>query len=225
MKGRLLPSLLSANMLFLKDELQALERAGIDALHLDIMDGHFVPNLTFGPSMVSTLRKETSFWLDVHLMIQPLHPMLASFVKAGAHSITFHVEATDTPLDVIQYIRSHGCSVGVSIKPKTSLQVLESLLPWVDLVLIMTVEPGFGGQTFMREQLEKIQHLHRLKEKTNPHLIIEVDGGITPESAHHCQTHGAQYFVAGTSVFQGGCSAIERNVAAFGSRLVEPLSA
>ena len=194
------PSLLSADFTCLKDEISALEQAGADWIHYDVMDGHFVPNLTFGPCILKALRPLTTLPFDVHLMIAPVFPFLEAVAHAGADYITFHIEASLDPLSDITFIKNLGKKVGLSLRPSTPL---ESLIPWLehlDLVLIMTVNPGFGGQSFMEDQLSKAKHLRSLIQEKNLPLHISIDGGITPQTAPLALKNGADVLVAGTSI-------------------------
>lgn len=190
------PSILSADFSKLGQEIKDVEHAGADWIHIDVMDGHFVPNITIGPIVVKSIRPVTKLPLDVHLMIKNPQDYIESFVKAGSDIITFHIEAEESPKEIIKLIRYFKKKVGVSIKPKTDLKPIESILPMVDLVLIMTVEPGFGGQEFIFDCLTKIEELRKIFKKD-----IEVDGGINEATAAEVVKHGANILVAGTSVF------------------------
>ena len=190
------PSILSADFSKLGQEIKDAEKAGADWIHVDVMDGHFVPNLTIGPVVVKTIRPVTKLPLDVHLMIENPEKYVESFVKAGADIITFHIEAEDDPKEVIKLIRYFKKKVGVSIRPKTDLKLVEPVLPMVDMVLVMTVEPGFAGQEFIFDCLPKIENLRKIFKKD-----IQVDGGINASTAAEVRSSGANVIVAGTAVF------------------------
>lgn len=196
------PSILSADYSNLRNEVQELEQSGADMIHLDIMDGHFVPNLSFGPAVVKSLRPYTSLPFDVHLMVTNPDEMIPWFVSAGADIITVHAEACPHLDRTLSSIRACGKKAGVSLKPSTSEQELKYVLDKLDLILVMSVNPGFGGQHFIDVQLEKIA---RIKDMIgNRNIMIEVDGGINPLTASECISVGADILVAGTSVFAGG---------------------
>lgn len=182
-------------------------------LHFDVMDGHFVPNLTFGPDILKAFRKSTSLYLDVHLMVSDPKFFVEPFAFAGADGITFHTEALDNDIDkcleLINYIKSKYLKAGISIKPNTPLEVIHTLLKHVDLVLIMSVEPGFGGQKFMADQLAKVKELASLKAINNYNYIIEIDGGVNDQNIHDITESGAEVIVAGSAVFNGD---IEANI-------------
>ena len=199
---RVAPSLLAADFARLADEVQRIAAAGADVLHLDIMDGHFVPNLTIGPALVEALRRTSSLPFDVHLMVSHPSRFVTPFAEAGADSITFHVECADPVADVLARIRAAGCATGLSVRPNTPA---DALLPWldqVDLVLVMTVEPGYGGQAFMPEMLPKIRTLRQAINQGQRPVYLEVDGGIGPKNVAEVVAAGADLLVAGTSVFR-----------------------
>lgn len=196
------PSILAADLANLKSEVEAVTAAGADMLHLDIMDGHYVPNLTFGPGLVKTLRPYTRLPFDVHLMVTEPEVMVPWFVDAGADIITVHYEAAVHLDRTLAEIRNAGKKAGVSLNPATPENVLEYVLDKLDLILVMSVNPGFGGQSFIPSQLEKIQRIKSMIGNRN--IQIEVDGGINPMTAAECAAAGADILVAGTSVFSGG---------------------
>lgn len=199
------PSILSLDYSQMNQQIQELNESQAEWLHFDVMDGHFVPNLTFGPDILKGIKKMTSLVLDVHLMVTDPVFFADVFMDAGAQVITFHVEALPTLEACIacaRHIRSRGVKVGISLKPKTDLQQLAQLLTEVDLVLIMSVEPGFGGQAFIMETLDRIRTLRQMSHEVNPSLLIEVDGGINQETGKLCQAAGADVLVAGSYVFK-----------------------
>lgn len=207
------PSMLSSDFARLADELGAVERAGADWIHLDVMDGHFVPNITFGPLVVKAMRPHTTLPFDVHLMIEPADPYLAAFAEAGADVISVHVEAGRHVHRSLQAIRALGKQAGVVLNPGTPETAIEYLLDQVDLVLLMTVNPGFGGQAFIPAVLDKVRRV-RAMIGDRP-IRLEIDGGVTPDTAPLLTAAGADVLVAGTAAFKGGTEeAYRRNIAA-----------
>jgi ribulose-phosphate 3-epimerase len=195
------PSLLAADFSRLGEETRAVEQAGADWLHLDVMDGHFVPNITFGPLVVKALRKHTSMPMDVHLMIAPADPYIAAFAEAGADHISVHPESGPHLHRTLQLIRSLGKKAGVVLNPATPVEAVVNVLDLTDIIMVMTVNPGFGGQAFIASQLAKIATLRRMIDETGRDIILQIDGGITPKTAPEVLRAGADCLIAGTAVY------------------------
>jgi ribulose-phosphate 3-epimerase len=197
---KIAPSILSADFANLAQELNKLTEAGADWIHVDVMDGHFVPNLTIGAPVVQSLRRYATIPLDVHLMVDRPEDYVDAFAKAGADYFTFHIEATTTPAKLIAQIKDAGMKPGISLRPKTPISMIEPYLADIFLALVMTVEPGFGGQSFMHDQVQKIRRLYELRSANSLSFLIEVDGGVTDETIQHCSQ--ADVLVAGSYVFK-----------------------
>ena len=211
-KIQISPSILSADFSQLGAEIKRLEEGGADMIHVDVMDGHFVPNLTIGPPVIKALRKQCSIKFDVHLMISPVHKYIEAYSDAGADIITIHPEATDNLEESIQKIKSLNKKVGVSLNPETKIDLIIDYLEKIDLVLIMSVNPGFGGQTFMPEVLDKIRELKKIQSKNNLNFDIEIDGGINFDNCQSAIEAGANILVSGTTVFKSNNGDIKKNI-------------
>ncbi len=211
-KIQISPSILSADFSRLGDDIRRLEEGGADMIHVDVMDGHFVPNLTIGPPVIKSLRKYTKLPFDVHLMIDPVHKYIKDYCEAGADIITFHPEATDDTLKTINLIKSLGKKVGISLNPKTEIRLATDYLDKIDLVLIMSVYPGFGGQKFIDEVVQKVKDLDQLRKEKKLDFKIEIDGGINFQTSKIAIDAGVDILVSGTTVFKENNGDLEKNI-------------
>jgi ribulose-phosphate 3-epimerase len=217
-KIQISPSILSADFSQLGNEIKKLEDGGADFIHVDVMDGHFVPNLTIGPPVIKALKKNCSIKFDVHLMISPVHKYIDAYADAGADIITIHPEATDDLSSSIKKIKDLGKKVGVSLNPETKVSIIKDHLEQIDLVLIMSVNPGFGGQKFMPEVLDKIKELKNIQKEQNIDFDIEIDGGINFENSKMAIEAGANILVSGTTIFKSNNGDIKKNIDLLKSR-------
>ena len=206
------PSILSADFSKLGEEIISLEKAGADYIHIDVMDGHFVPNITIGPEVIKRLRPVTKLTFDVHLMIAPVDPFIKDFADAGADIITFHPEATEDISKTIKLIKNHGKKVGVSLKPLSPISLIEDYLNEIDLILIMSVNPGFGGQKFMPEVLDKMKSLRKIVDQKKLKVDIEIDGGINFDNSKKAKDFGANILVSGSTVFKENGGNLQKNI-------------
>ena len=211
-KIQISPSILSADFSQLGKEIKKLENAGADMIHVDVMDGHFVPNLTIGPPVIKALKKNSLLPFDVHLMISPVHKYIDSYAIAGADIITIHPEATNDLLGSINRIKEFKKKVGVSLNPETKIEVVEKLLDQIDLILIMSVNPGFGGQKFMPEVLNKVKKLDEIRKNSKFDFVIEIDGGINFENSKLAIRSGVDILVSGTTIFKNNNGDIKKNI-------------
>ena len=211
-KIQISPSILSADFSQLGREIRKLEDAGADMIHVDVMDGHFVPNLTIGPPVIKALKKDSSLPFDVHLMISPVHKYIESYANAGADIITIHPEATDDLLGSINKIKELKKKVGISLNPGTKIEIVKEFLDQIDLILVMSVNPGFGGQKFMPEVLDKVKKLDEIRKSLKLNYVIEIDGGINFENSKLAISSGVDILVSGTTIFKNNNGDIKRNI-------------
>ena len=212
-KIKVSPSILASDFSKLGDEVAALAKAGADYIHVDVMDGHFVPNISMGPSIVKSVRGKTSIPFDVHLMIDPIEPYIDDFIKAGADIISIHPEANDNIEKCIDKIKSNNVKAGLAINPDTNWEVVIPFLDKLDIIVVMSVHPGFGGQKFIPSALEKLKLLRKKIDETHPHIELEIDGGVNFENIDSILKAGANVIVAGTTTFTGGEKEYANNIA------------
>ena len=201
---KIAPSILSANLMHMHDEIQSIDKNGSEYIHIDVMDGHYVDNLTFGANMVKSIRPITEKVLDVHLMITPVKKYIDEYIKAGSDIISFHPEADNNSKEIIKQIKSANLKAGIAVHPRVSIKEITEFLDLIDMVIVMTVVPGFGGQKFMLSEINKITELANIRKERNLNYEIEVDGGINSETAQMCKEANADVLVAGSYIFSGG---------------------
>ncbi len=211
-KIQISPSILSADFSQLGKEIKKLEDSGADMIHVDVMDGHFVPNLTIGPPVIKALKKNSLLPFDVHLMISPVHKYIESYASAGADIITIHPEATNDLLKSINKVKEFKKKVGISLNPETKIEIVEKFLDQIDLILIMSVNPGFGGQKFMPEVLDKVKKLDEIRKNLKLNFVIEIDGGINFENSKLAIKSGVDILVSGTTIFKNNNGDIKKNI-------------